>query len=58
MSTLSISSPGYSAEVEQLQNNLLALGFYVFIDGYFGPETQQAVEVGVVVAHSRPFLPG
>jgi len=44
MSTLSISSPGYSAEVEQLQNNLLGLGFYVSIDGYFGSETQQAVK--------------
>jgi len=44
MATLSISSPSYSAEVEQLQNNLLALGFFVSIDGYFGPETQQAVK--------------
>ena len=44
MATLSISSPGYSTEVEQLQNNLLALGFFASIDGYFGPETQQAVK--------------
>lgn len=44
MANLSISSPGYSTEVEQLQNNLLALGFFVSIDGYFGPETQQAVK--------------
>lgn len=43
MVTLSISSPGYSAGVEQLQNNLLALGFFCVLDGYFGPETQQAV---------------
>ena len=44
MSTLSIKSPSYSAEVEQLQNNLLALGFSVSIDGFFGAETQQAVK--------------
>ena len=43
MATLSISIPGYSAEVEQLQNNLLLLGFSISIDGYFGPETQQVV---------------
>ncbi len=47
MSNLSIRSPGpnqYSADVEQLQNNLLALGFYCSIDGYFGSETEQAVK--------------
>ncbi len=40
--SLQIGSAG--ADVEQLQNNLLGLGFYVSIDGIFGTETQQAVK--------------
>ncbi len=46
--SLSITSPGpntYNADVLQLQNNLLALGFQVYaLDGYFGTETQNAVK--------------
>lgn len=45
--SLSITSPGpnvYSQEVFQLQNNLASLGYSVYMDGYFGPETQQAVK--------------